>query len=196
MPSRKDISNALKEATVAACRFGQGYKAISIHLSIHPSSSPHQDRVMGATGPGGKDQARYIIPSVRVVPSVSSGHFSGHAWKIFKCRHPWGHPDQEPKPLQLTLFNADPFRLCFKFPPDDRAPHPIFKAVTSQPLEESIFGRLYSGSRSFSHDSYLTLICEGRNVGSSFFTTTDRSSVRISAEEAPIRLSITCSILP
>jgi len=38
MPRKKDISNDLREAVVAACKSGKGYKAISKQFGVHHST--------------------------------------------------------------------------------------------------------------------------------------------------------------
>ncbi|TWW73494.1 hypothetical protein D4764_15G0008880 [Takifugu flavidus] len=78
------------------------------------------------------------------------------------------------KPPHLAPLNAEEQRLYCELLPDGRASHPISKGEPSHPTEEAHFGRLYP----------------------SLFTTTDQCRVLITADAAPIRLSIFCSILP
>ncbi|TWW69276.1 hypothetical protein D4764_18G0000820 [Takifugu flavidus] len=79
-----------------------------------------------------------------------------------------------PKPPHLAPLNAEEQWLYSELLPDGRASHPISKGEPSHPTEKAHFGRLYP----------------------SLFTTTDRCRVHITADAAPIHLSISCSILP
>ncbi|TWW62611.1 hypothetical protein D4764_04G0012580, partial [Takifugu flavidus] len=82
------------------------------------------------------------------------------------------HPSQMPEPPQLTPLDAEKQRFYSELLPDVRASHRISKAEPGHPADETHFSRF------------------------SFFTTTDRLSARITADTAPIRLSISRSILP
>ena len=90
-------------------------------------------------------------------------------------------------------------QLYSKLLPNSRASHPISKPEPTPPTEEANFRRLYSRSCSFGHYQKLVTIDEGRNKDrqvsrelrfwlSSLFTTTDRCSVCITADVAPIPL--------
>uniref|UniRef100_A0A8C6MLL2 Endothelial PAS domain protein 1 n=1 Tax=Nothobranchius furzeri TaxID=105023 RepID=A0A8C6MLL2_NOTFU len=50
------------------------------------------------------------------------------------------HPDQMPKPPQLTPFDPEEQRFYSESLPNVLAPHPIFKAETSHPMEGNQFG--------------------------------------------------------
>jgi len=75
-----------------------------------------------------------------------------------------------------------------------RVPHPISKVEPSHPPKETHFSCLYSWSRSFGHYPDLMTIGEGWNKdGPVKFTTRDWSSVLNTADNAPLRLSISRS---
>lgn len=56
------------------------------------------------------------------------------------------HPKQIPKSPQLAPFDLDQHQLYSKLFPCHGAPHPIFKEVPHQPVEETHFGHLYLGN--------------------------------------------------
>uniref|UniRef100_A0A8C6LZV4 Nucleolar protein 12 n=1 Tax=Nothobranchius furzeri TaxID=105023 RepID=A0A8C6LZV4_NOTFU len=74
------------------------------------------------------------------------------------------HPDQMPKPPQLTPFDPEEQRFYSESLPNVRAPHPISKAEPGHPTEETHFGRLYPRSRSFGHYPKLMTIGEDWDV--------------------------------
>ncbi|TWW80169.1 hypothetical protein D4764_10G0011990 [Takifugu flavidus] len=89
---------------------------------------------------------------------------------------------QMPEPPQLTPFDVEKQRFHSELLPDVRASHPISKAEPGHPAEETHFSCLYPRSRSDGNHPTLLAI--------------DRLSARITADAAPIRLSISRSILP
>ena len=70
-----------------------------------------------------------------------------------------------PKLPQLTPFDAEEQQLYSKLPLDGRAPHPIFKAEPSHPLQETHFSCLHLLPHSFVYNPDLVTIGEGLNLG-------------------------------
>lgn len=65
-----------------------------------------------------------------------------------------------PAPLLLVHPDVEEQQFCSELLPGDRAPdpvfrlrssHPISKGATHQPVEGTLFGRLYPGSGPFGH---------------------------------------------
>ena len=113
-----------------------------------------------------------------------------------------GHPSYRPEPPQLTPLGVEEQRLYFEIFPDGRASHPISKGKPGHPAEETHFSRLYPRSCSFGHYPKLVTISEGRNEDQPVnrelclspqlpLCPTDWRRARITADTAPIRLSIT-----
>ena len=118
------------------------------------------------------------------------------------------------KPPQLAPLDAEEQRLYSEFPPDGRDPHTISKAELRHPPKETHFSRLYPRSCSFAHYPNLVTMGEGSRWTSKWtriwisklkappsgsapsLPQRTRGSALITADKAPIRVSISRSNLP
>ncbi len=110
-----------------------------------------------------------------------------------------------PEPTHLAPLDVEEQRLYSELLPSGQAPHLISKGAPSHPAEKAHFCRLYPGSCPFGHDPQLMTIGESRNVdwpenrelrlAAQLLLHHDRPGTS-TAEAAPIRLSISRSILP
>ncbi len=158
---------------------------LSIHPSIHPSSSAYPE-----PGRGGSSLSRDAQTSLSLDTSSSSSGgdteaFPGQPGDIVSPACPRSspgpppggtrpkhlpekasrrHPEQMPEPPQLTPLDVEEQRLYSELLPSEWAPHPISKGAPSHPTEKAHFGRLYPGSCPFGHDPKLMTIGESRNV--------------------------------
>ena len=108
---------------------------------------------------------RAKVTTLQRVLGLPRGLFPvGHARNTSRGRRPGGHPIQIPEPPQLALLDVEEQRLYSELLLGDRAPHHISKGAPRHPAEETHFGRLYPGSRSFGHDPKFMTIGDCRNV--------------------------------
>lgn len=196
----------------------------SIHPSIHrlseSVSSEHQSKqscpnsFSSATSysTSGRilshSQASWEIEPLQKVLGLPQGLLLvGHAWSTSAGRRPRGIINRCSPHLSWLLLMSRGQRLYREPLPYDQPPFLFSEWQPRHPVEETNFGCLYLWSCSFAHCSQLMAIGEFRNEDKkidnrfafwlfSVFTMTNRYSICITADAAPICRSISDSIPP